>query len=852
MERLRGRIRNVAAPLAAASPRRIASLFHRPAGTEAPLDPRLAIASLKGAQDSEPNPLPPATPRQTVLGRLHDRIGALREGRHGLDSLPDLADLAPLPPLPPSPRPALIAERDLPPLPPQAKAIAQRAPSKPLVRDPVIRLTSLEQPVATTAPEASPAQETAGLSKPSDTPLSPAPRPAGSRPPSPYILEQEPTETRVPPPPPPAMPGVDPLADPPEPRGDGGVELHFENIDVRQVLELFSRREKLNVLISPNVSGPITVNLDGVTREEALQAILRLGNLESKREGNLIYVYTSDEVKQINTRARKLSSRVYRLNYVRAGELAQMITPFLSPDGKATSTPETAEGIDENANFAAGLPTVSTGASGGAGGGARAGGSGTTGGNTLSGEDVMIIQDYEENLALIDTMVQRLDVMPVQVLLEAIIVRVDLNRTQSLGVNYGAIDSVGRILGTVGNASSIGATTGFVPAQLLSAGRLLPNTNFTNGSSNSGLNFGFIGGSTTAFIQVLETLGKTNVLATPRILVLNKQRAEIQLGQRLGYKTLVTNLTSTVQQIQFINTGTLLRLRPFISEDGMIRMEIHPERSTGLIDSNGVPQVNTARLTTNVLVPNGATLVIGGLIDNQDDTTQNGIPGLGRLPGIGAAFRSRNQDLAKSEIVVMLTPRIWNPADPEGQNCAPTTKTAIDMANRTSQKIALGADRPAKDGLLGGRLYVWDTPHRADKLQARDPGGKPFLHTVHTGENFWTISKTYYKSGRYYMALWAANKDKVKTPEALRVGQKVAIPRLDQLDPEMIQPVPDLKADSPLAPADDVPVLAPPPSESPGPFGPGPVPRDPATQPAAYSRPSTTTRPAPRGVPSGN
>ena len=116
-------------------------------------------------------------------------------------------------------------------------------------------------------------------------------------------------------------------------------------------------------------------------------------------------------------------------------------------------------------------------------------------------------------------------------------------------------------------------------------------------------------------------MGKTNVLATPRVLVLNKQRAEIQLGHRLGYRTLVTNLTSTVQQIQFLNTGTLLRLRPFISDDGMIRMEIHPERSTGAIDANGVPQTNTARMTTNVLVPNGATLVIGGLIENQDDVT---------------------------------------------------------------------------------------------------------------------------------------------------------------------------------------------------------------------------------------
>src|SRR5258708_40122001 len=108
----------------------------------------------------------------------------------------------------------------------------------------------------------------------------------------------------------------------------------------------------------------------------------------------------------------------------------------------------------------------------------------------------------------------------------------------------------------------------------------------------------------------------------------------------------------------------------------MIRMEIHPERSTGLIDANGVPQVNTARMTSNVIVPNGATLVIGGLIDNQDDANQSGTPGLNRLPVVGALFRSRALDLTKHEIVVLITPRIWNAPDPDGLHRAPTTQTS--------------------------------------------------------------------------------------------------------------------------------------------------------------------------------
>jgi type IV pilus secretin PilQ/predicted competence protein len=621
----------------------------------------------------------------------------------------------------------------------------------------------------------------------------------------------------------------------------GKISMHYESRDLRQVLEIFSRAEKLNLLLSPSVTGSITVNLDGVTREQALEAILSLGNLEAYRTGGLTYIYTVEEFKSINLGRRRLATKVYRLNYVRASEVAVMLRAFLSSDGKVVATPEAEEGIDENANFASGLPTVSTSASGGGGSGS-AGGRGTTGGNTLSGEDVVVVQDYPENLQVVDGMIAKLDVMPVQVLIEAVIVRVDLERSQLLGVNLGAANTVSNaLLALSGTGSTLASTVGFTPVKLLAAGNI-PTTNaFANGASaNGGISFGFIGGSVSGFVQALETLGKTNVLASPRVLVLNKQRAEIQLGDRLGYRTLVTNLTSTVQQIQFLNTGTLLRLRPFISDDGMIRMEIHPERATGSIDANGVPSTNTARMTTNVMVPNGATLVIGGLIDNQDDTTQNGVPGLNRLPVVGALFRTRNQDVIKREVVILLTPRIWNPADPEGTNCLPTTKTAIDMATRVTQKIELGADRAPKDGLLGGRFY-YDTPARADRLQARDPGKNPYTHKVQSGENFWTISRLYYKSGRYYMALWDANKKTVTAPDRLNVGDNIIIPRADQLDPSLIQeaPAPARPLPGPVPIPEPV-ILAPTPPPPPpdgmvGPFGQKGT-KDPATKAASQTK----------------
>ncbi len=163
-------------------------------------------------------------------------------------------------------------------------------------------------------------------------------------------------------------------------------------------------------------------------------------------------------------------------------------------------------------------------------------------------------------------------------------------------------------------------------------------------------------------------MGSTKILASPRILVLNKQRAEIQLGSRLGFRSTVTqNIIGTTQAVQFLNTGTLLRLRPFVSSDDVIRMEIHPERSEGVVDpTTGLPSQTLAELTTYVMVPNGATLVIGGLMEDDDSYTQTGLPGLSRLPILGYLFGTREKIDQRRELVVLLTPHVWSP----GQACA--------------------------------------------------------------------------------------------------------------------------------------------------------------------------------------
>ena len=161
------------------------------------------------------------------------------------------------------------------------------------------------------------------------------------------------------------------------------------------------------------------------------------------------------------------------------------------------------------------------------------------------------------------------------------------------------------------------------------------------------------------FIDALETITDTNLIAAPQIRVLNKQRAELIIGDRISYRTLAFNGTQTVENVNFLDSGTRLILRPFMAPDGRVRLEIHPERSSATINPNtGLPNQKTTEVTTNVMARDGETVIIGGLIEEQVVESFDRIPLLGALPLVGPAFRSKTEQIDRTELIVLLTPRI--------------------------------------------------------------------------------------------------------------------------------------------------------------------------------------------------
>ena len=249
-------------------------------------------------------------------------------------------------------------------------------------------------------------------------------------------------------------------------------------------------------------------------------------------------------------------------------------------------------------------------------------------------------------------------------------------------MNFALLDGAGKALAVFGDGSILNAAAGFTPASVLAAG----------GRSGQQRRRRFLGTGAGAEVRLCQ---QQHHRIHPRWKLSAKRKSsplracwwstrtgrKSQLGDRLGYQTINQTATSTTQQVNFIDTGTLLRLRPFISSDGIIRMEIHPERSSGNIDSNGVPQTNGTQLTSNVMIPDGATLVIGGLIDNQKDHTRGGFPLLDQLPWIGFLFRTTTDKTTRTEMIVLLTPHIWRPECAAATNYMGRPKT-LGLENR--------------------------------------------------------------------------------------------------------------------------------------------------------------------------
>jgi type IV pilus assembly protein PilQ len=419
----------------------------------------------------------------------------------------------------------------------------------------------------------------------------------------------------------------------------GTFEIHVQGADLRGVLQLLSTQGRKNIIATKEVTGSVSADLYGVTFREALDAVLRGSGFVYQEKGNFIYVYTPKQLDDIIKAERKMGVKSFKLTYLTAKDAQTLIAPALSSEAKVSVTPASVMGIAENKTDA--------------------------GGNNYATQDVIIVQDYEDNLVNVDRMLKELDVKPEQVLIEATILSAQLTENTDLGVDlnvYSGID-----LEHIG-ASSIDTTQLILPA---SPGEIAGDaidgskggvvTDFRSLVPKGGISVGFISNNISAFIRALETVTDVTVMANPKLLIVNKQAGSVLVGNSQGYLTTTTTETVSTQTVEFLDTGTKLNVRPWVGKDGYIRLEIHPELSDGstqTVGNNVIPSKKSTEVTSNVLVRDGHTIVVGGLFQESTTNGRSQVPLIGNIPVIGTAFRETSDKIDRREIIVLITPHI--------------------------------------------------------------------------------------------------------------------------------------------------------------------------------------------------
>lgn len=431
----------------------------------------------------------------------------------------------------------------------------------------------------------------------------------------------------------------------------GTVDISVQDTDLAQVLQMLSLQSRKNIITSKRVSARVTANLYDVTFKEALDAILHVNGYGYIEQGNFIYVYTLEEIAELQKAARTTESRRFTLEYLAAVDAAEFVKPLLSDKGKLSFVGEVEKGFKPD--------------------------------DTTAGEDswayaaMLVVNDFPENVESIAKLLGELDTAPQQVVVEATVVSTVVNEDNAFGVDFSVIANSNFVdyfnpLSAVNNliqgnntpgARPTNPEQGYVPAN--NRADAVTST-VGNTAGPGGLKVGVIQGDVAVFLRVLDEVTDSTVLARPRVMALNRQRAQVLVGDRIAYLSTTQTETSTTQAVQFLDTGIRLIFRPFISSDGSIRMELYPSVSEArLRSSTGVrgtgqeiPDERTSEITTNVRMRDGQTLVLGGLFQEDTTISRSQIPWLGDIPIVGAAFSGQSDKVVRREIMFLITPTI--------------------------------------------------------------------------------------------------------------------------------------------------------------------------------------------------
>ena len=417
------------------------------------------------------------------------------------------------------------------------------------------------------------------------------------------------------------------------------ISVNLKDVDLKDFFRLIHEISGLNVVLDPAVHGSLTIVLDEVPWDQALDIVLQNNGLDKQLNGNVLRIATRDTLKREAEVQRDLEraqaeavapitvTRV--LSYAKAGSLTTTLKKFLSSRGDILS--------DDRSNQ-------------------------------------LIIRDIPSVIPVIDNLIHQLDRKSQQVEIEARVVAASRSFAQDIGTELGFAGTTtgGRSLfsGTPSvGGSGVTPGAGIPPNPVTVAGGVpsgnnvttgLPlNTFFQAGAPTSGFGFSHRSPNFAVdfFITASEAKGVGKLLSKPRVITQNNERAVIKQGQKIPVQTNINNTIS----IQFIDAVLRLEVTPQITAEGTIFMDVIVENTQidqGIPRIQGIPALDTQSEETKVTVADGGTVVVGGIIVSSQNTNIQEVPFVGSLPLIGRLFKRNTISVSSQELLFFLTPKI--------------------------------------------------------------------------------------------------------------------------------------------------------------------------------------------------
>jgi type IV pilus assembly protein PilQ len=417
------------------------------------------------------------------------------------------------------------------------------------------------------------------------------------------------------------------------------ISVNLKDVDLKDFFRLIHEISGLNVVLDPNVKGSLTIVLDEVPWDQALDIVLQNNSLDKQLNGNVLRVATRDTLKKEAEGARDLQkaqaeavapvtvTRV--LSYAKAATMRDTLKKFLSARGDIFS--------DDRSNQ-------------------------------------LVIRDIPSVIPALDNLIRQLDRKSQQVEIEARVIAASRSFSQDIGVQWGFAGSTTSGRTIFGGNPSTGVSpiqTGTaLPAPPLvaspssgSGGTTTPglpfNVNLGAGVPTSGFFFGHRSPNFAVdlFISAAEAKGVGKLLSKPKIITQNNEKASVKQGTKIPIQTTINNTIS----VQYVDAVLKLEVTPQITAEGTVFMDVLVENTqidNGIPRVQGVPALDTQAAETKVLVADGGTVVIGGIIVTQQQQSLTEVPIVGSLPVIGYLFRRNNTVVTSSELLFFLTPRI--------------------------------------------------------------------------------------------------------------------------------------------------------------------------------------------------